>query len=552
MVHSRRRTEVSASARPIGATPRAYDVPVAALGQGENESERKAPQLDVLLGRIPFLPVAVITFMLAGFVWRTLRTLESSTGQNHLGSSIAFVAGLLLSVAVMVLARSIREHIDTKEYLEQVKREGSFDELTGLLNRKGITADIEQRLAARSQNQLVGVLFCDLDRLKVVNDSLGHGAGDEVLRVAAKRLSKLVRESDSIGRFGGDEFVIVSSSLPTVRDLEILAARVNDALDQPTVLSDASAQVISGSIGIASVAGSDRSSPGDLLRDADAAMYRAKAEGGGRFAVFDASLRDQAVKRLELEQELRRGIREGQIEVHYQPIVDRGSVTASRFEALVRWNHPQRGMVYPSDFLTVAAESRLIVELGELVLTEACQQAVDWSAELGRPVYMAVNIAERQLMDLSLIDTVTRVLAKTGLLPRQLELEITEELIMERIDRSLVVLRQLDLLGVRLAIDDFGTSQASLSQLKKLAMVSTLKIDRLFVEGIATDEVDRKIVAAIVALAKSVGMSVVAEGVESNEQAKILTELGVDHLQGFLFARPATASRIHATMLSGV
>ena len=508
--------------------------------------------LDVLLARVPFVPLAVITVLLAGFVWRTLRTLESSTGQGHLGSTIALVAGLLLSVAGVVLARSIREHLNTKDYLEQVKREGSFDELTGLLNRKGITADIEQRLASRKPSQLVGVLFCDLDRLKVVNDSLGHGAGDEVLRVAAKRLSKLVRESDTIGRFGGDEFVIVSSSLPTVRDLEILAARVNDALDQPTVLSDASAQVISGSIGIASVAGADRSSAGELLRDADAAMYRAKAEGGGRFAVFDASLRDQAVKRLELEQELRRGIREGQIEVHYQPIVDRGSTTPSRFEALIRWNHPQRGMVYPSDFLSVAAESRLIVELGEFVLTEACQQAVAWSEAFGRPIHMAVNIAERQLMDLSLVDTVTKVLAKTGLLPRQLELEITEELIMERLDRSLVVLRQLDLLGVRLAIDDFGTSQASLSQLKKLAMVSTLKIDRLFVEGIATDEVDRKIVAAIVALAKSVGMSVVAEGVESNEQVKILTELGVDHLQGFLFARPTTAHRIEAAMLSGV
>lgn len=550
MVHSRRRTEGSADSPPIGATPRAYDVPVATASTDPDRAD--LPQLDVLLARVPFFPLAIITFLLAGFVWRTLRTLESSTGQGHLGSTIALVAGLLLSVAVVVLARSIRDHINTKDYLEQVKREGSFDELTGLLNRKGITADIEQRLSTRKPNQLVGVLFCDLDRLKVVNDSLGHGAGDEVLRVAAKRLSKLVRESDSIGRFGGDEFVIVSSSLPTVRDLEILAARVNDALDQPTVLSDASAQVISGSIGIASVAGSERSSSGELLRDADAAMYRAKAEGGGRAAVFDASLRNQAVKRLELEQELRRGIREGQIEVHYQPIVDRGSTTPSRFEALIRWNHPQRGMVYPSDFLSVAAESRLIVELGEFVLTEACQQAVDWSGELGRPIHMAVNIAERQLMDLSLVDTVTKVLAKTGLLPRQLELEITEELIMERLDRSLVVLRQLDLLGVRLAIDDFGTSQASLSQLKKLAMVSTLKIDRLFVEGIATDEVDRKIVAAIVALAKSVGMSVVAEGVESTEQVKILTELGVDHLQGFLFARPATASRIEATMLSGV
>ncbi|MEM9652841.1 MAG: EAL domain-containing protein [Actinomycetota bacterium] len=507
-----------------------------------------SPQVAIVLARVPFLPTAAITFLLVGFVWRTLRTLESSTGQGHIGSSVVLVAGVLLSLTMAVLARSIRDHLDTRAYLDRITKESSFDELTGLLNRKGISADIERRLATRKPNQLVGVLFCDLDRLKVVNDSLGHGAGDEVLQVAAKRLSTLVRSTDTLGRFGGDEFVIVSSSLPTVRDLEILAARVNDALNKPTVLQDGSAQVVSGSIGIASVAGSDRASPDELLRDADAAMYRAKEEGGGRASVFDASMREQAVNRLELEQELRRGIREGQIEVHYQPIVDRGETVPSRFEALIRWNHPERGMVYPSDFLSIAAESQLIVELGELVLTEACHQAVRWSEEFGRPIHMAVNIAERQLMDLSLIETVTRVLARTGLLPRQLELEITEELIMERIDHSLLVLRQLDLLGVRLAIDDFGTSQASLSQLKKLAMVSTLKIDRLFVEGLATDEVDRKIVAAIVALAKSVGMSVVAEGVETVEQVKILTELGVDHLQGFLFARPDAADRLRGLL----
>ncbi len=273
-------------------------------------------------------------------------------------------------------------------------------------------------------------------------------------------------------------------------------------------------------------------------------MYEAKQEGGGRFAVFDSSLRAEAVARLELEQELRRGIREGQIEVHYQPIVDVGTGRADRFEALIRWDHPERGMVQTADFLSVAAESLLIVELGERVLSEACSQAVAWSAAAGRPISVAVNIAERQLLDLALVDTVTKVLATTGLPAGQLELEITEELIMERIDRSLIVLRQLDLLGVGLAIDDFGTSQASLSQLKKLAMVSTLKIDRLFVDGITSDDVDRKIVAAIVALANSVGMSVVAEGVETAGQARILGALGVDRLQGFLFARPGRADKM--------
>ncbi|MEM7271541.1 MAG: EAL domain-containing protein [Actinomycetota bacterium] len=513
-----------------------------------------APSADpvrIVLERVPLAPLAVITLLLSGFVWRSLRTLESSTGQGHLGSSVALVSGLLLSGAVLVLSRSIRDHVVTRHYVDRIRRETHIDELTGLINRKGLTADIERRLAELRPNDLLGVLFCDLDRLKVINDSLGHQAGDEVLRVVANRLATLVRSTDSVGRFGGDEFVIVSSSLPTVRDLEILAGRINDSLDQPTVLADGSTQVVSGSIGIASVIGPVGATAEELLRDADAAMYQAKGEGGGRAAVFDAELRAEAVARLELEQELRWGIRNGEIEVHYQPIVDRGDTEPSRFEALVRWNHPRRGVILPSAFLPVAAESLLVVELGELVLSEACRQAVRWSEEFGRPVSMAVNIAERQLMDLNLIDTVTRVLANTGLLPRQLELEITEELIMERLDRSLVVLRQLDLLGVRLAIDDFGTSQASLSQLKKLAMVSTLKIDRLFVEGIADDEVDRKIVSAIVALAKSVGMSVVAEGVETTEQARILTELGVDQLQGFLFARPDSAERLRELLRPG-
>ena len=529
---------------PLAASNQANPgAPIAGLGEAES--------VRIVLERVPLAPLAVVTFLLSGFVWRSLRTLETSTDQPHVGSSVALVAGLLLSGSVLVLSRNIRDHVVTRSYVDRIRRESHLDELTGLTNRKGLSADLDRRLSELGPNQLLGVLFCDLDRLKVVNDCLGHAAGDEVLRVVANRLAKLVRVGDSIGRFGGDEFVIVSSTLPTTRDLELLAARVNDALDQPTVLSDGSSQVVSGSIGIASVVGPGRASSDELLRDADTAMFRAKADGGSRAVVFDAECRSAAVNRLELEQELRRGIRDGQIEVHYQPIVERGETEPYRFEALIRWNHHRRGLMLPSEFLPVASESMLVIELGEYVLTEACRQAVRWSEEFGRPVSIAVNVAERQLLDLSLIDTVSRVLAETGLLPRQLELEITEELIMERLDLSLVVLRQLDLLGVRLAIDDFGTSQASLGQLKKLAMVSTLKIDRLFVQGIAEDEVDRKIVAAIVALARSVGMAVVAEGVETTEQARILTDLGVDHLQGFLFARPDSADRLRQLLGPG-
>jgi len=455
-----------------------------------------------------------------------------------LGAAIAVV---LVAVLARLLAGSAAASRRLSAELDRVRQRAAIDELTGLANRQGIAAEIDRRLAIREPGELVAVLFGDLDRLRVINDSLGHAAGDEVMALAARRLSRIVRQHDRIGRFGSDEFVVVTSGLPAIRDLELLAARLVEAMREPTALADGTAQVVSGSIGIAYVAGEEQVTSGELLRDAAVANEAAKRAGGDGHLVFDASQRAEAVARLSLEQELRAGLRDGQIAVHYQPIVACADGQVDRVEALIRWDHPQRGTILPGDFLPVAAQSKLMVDLGRIVLTRACEQAVTWSAEAGRPISVAVNVGERQLLDLGLVDTVTGVLAETGLPAGQLELEVTEELILDRLDRSLQVLRQLDLLGVRLAIDDFGTSQASLGRLKELAMVSTLKIDRLFVDGIATDPVDRKIVAAIVALASTVGMEVVAEGVETAAQAKVLADLGVEHLQGFLFTRPGPA-----------
>ena len=389
----------------------------------------------------------------------------------------------------------------------------------------------------------MGVLFLDLDRLKVVNDSIGHTAGDEVLSAVAKRLKHLVRQGDTVGRFGGDEFVIVTRGLPTVRDLTVLADGIIEALKEPAILSDGSLQIISASIGISYVSDGEASAE-SLLRDADVAMYRAKDAGGGQAVVFDSELRAQAVARLEVERELRRAIRTGQLVVHFQPIVDCKDGEVDRLEALVRWQHPVRGMVPPGQFLSVAAESGLIVDVGEHVLRESCRQAQQWSEAVGRPICVSVNVAERQLLDNELLNTVRRVLAETGLPPGQLELELTEELIVERLGNRLGILRQLVRMGIKLAIDDFGTARASLSQLKQLDMVDTLKIDRAFVVDVATDMVDRKIVTAIIALAKSVGMETVAEGVEDAEQARVLKDLGVDLIQGFYFHRPAAADQV--------
>ncbi len=458
-------------------------------------------------------------------------------------STAVLLVGLALTGLATLFARSVRRHSLTLGRLERSEHDAKHDALTGLLNRSGLTDELTAQLSDRRGSSLIGVLFLDLDRLKIVNDSIGHSAGDEVLVEVAKRLEKIIREDDIIGRFGGDEFVIVSRGVPAIGDLTTLAERVLDSLKEPAVLSDESSQVISTSIGIAYVTKGEASAE-DLLRDADLAMYRAKESGGARYEVFDDEMRAQALARLEVERELRRAIRTGQLVVHYQPIVDIRTGGVDRLEALVRWQHPVRGMVPPGQFLSVAAESGLIVDLGEHVLRESCRQAAVWSNAVGREIMVSVNVAERQLIDSSLIDTVRRVLAETGIKPTQLELEITEELIVDRLDHRLTVLHELVAMGVKLAIDDFGTSRASLGQLKKLDMVDTLKIDRAFVIDVANDVVDRKIITAIVALADSVGMEVVAEGVEEEDQVAILRQLGIDRIQGFYFQRPGPSEKM--------
>ncbi len=461
----------------------------------------------------------------------------------HRGSWILLLSGVLVAGGMSVVARAMQASRAKAERIELIEFDARHDPLTGLTNRKGLTDELDACLGDRRTNNLVGVLLLDLDRLKVVNDSIGHSAGDEVLAAVADRLRQSVREGDTVGRFGGDEFIVVSSGVPAIRDLTLLADRILESLKEPAVLSDESSQMISASIGIAFVTGGEGDAE-SLLRDADVAMYKAKEAGGGRYVVFDAELREQAVARLEVERELRRAIRTGQLHVYYQPIVDSNTGSVDRLEALVRWEHPVRGMMSPGAFLSVAAESGLIVDVGEHVLRESCRQAAAWSTAVGHPVMVSVNVAERQLIDSGLLELVQRVLAETGLDPSQLELELSEEIIVERLDSRLTILYELVDLGVKLAIDDFGTSRASLSQLKRLDMVSTLKIDRAFVVDVATEAVDRKIVTAIVALAHSMGMETVAEGVEEAAQIAVLRSLGITLFQGFYFHRPAPGAQV--------
>lgn len=525
-----------------------YDVARDLLdGEGIFDIELNDMALISAIGSDPELVAPATSFDAAQVDWTILAGPVSGSA-SHRGSWILLVAGLVLASGISVVMEALQAARSRAERIESIEFDARHDPLTGLTNRKGLTDELNACLGDRRTNNLVGVLLLDLDRLKVVNDSIGHSAGDEVLAAVADRLRQAVREGDTVGRFGGDEFIVVSSGVPAVRDLTMLADRILDSLREPAVLSDESSQMISASIGIAFVTGGEGSAE-SLLRDADVAMYKAKESGGGRYVVFDAELREQAVARLEVERELRRAIRTGQLHVHYQPIIDSNTGTVDRLEALVRWEHPVRGMMAPGAFLSVAAESGLIVDVGEHVLRESCRQAAAWTSAVGHPVMVSVNVAERQLIDTGLLELVQRVLAETGLDPGQLELELSEEIIVERLDTRLTILRELVDLGVKLAIDDFGTSRASLSQLKRLDMVSTLKIDRAFVVDVATEAVDRKIVTAIVALADSMGMETVAEGVEEAAQIAVLRALGITLFQGFYFHRPAPGAQV-ATALT--
>ncbi len=419
-------------------------------------------------------------------------------------SNAVLTGGLALSFVLAWVGRATRQHALTLGRLERSEYDARHDVLTGLLNRAGLTIALSHRVEDRRPPDLVGVLFLDLDRLKIINDSIGHTAGDEVLAFVSDRLREVAQPEDVIGRFGGDEFVIVPAQARSVRDLTRLADAIIESLAQPCVLSDRSMQIVSASLGISWIADAEGSAE-SMLRDADVAMYRAKDAGGNRWVVFDADLREQALARLEVERELRKAIAEGQLVVHYQPIVSTTDGTVNKLEALVRWLHPIRGLIPPGQFLSVAEETGLIVEVGEHVLREACKQAARWSAQVGRSVSVSVNVAERQLIDPGLIKTVRTVLNETGLNAEQLELEITEELIIERLDHRLTILKRLNRMGVKLAIDDFGTGRASLSQLRHLEMVDTLKVDRAFVENVADNETDQKILTAIVALAEKRG-----------------------------------------------
>ncbi|MEA2319306.1 MAG: hypothetical protein QOD44_3495, partial [Solirubrobacteraceae bacterium] len=432
-----------------------------------------------------------------------------------------------------VLATAVERHRDDERH----RRAALHDSLTGLPNRSLALDRIAHALRRRDrEGGTVAVLALDLDRFKLVNDSLGHAAGDELLVALAPRLRDAIRPGDTVARFGGDEFVVVCDGLDGPGAAVRVAERLSGTLAEPVELASGP-QFIGASIGIALAQGEGHT-PDSLLRDADAAMYRVKErKGGDRHELFDEHMRDEVLRRVTTESDLRRALDARELRVHYQPIVDVRTERPVSVEALARWEHPERGMIPPSEFIEVAEDCGLIAELGLQVLEQAADQAAEWQRAFGFPLGLAVNVSGRQLAQAGFPEQVAAIAARSGLAPGTLSLEITESVLLEEADSTMAVLARLRETGIRLILDDFGTGYSSLSYLKRFAL-HALKIDRSFVDGLGADDDDSTIVEAIVRMAHSLRLAVVAEGVETEAQLSQLRRLGCDSAQGYLFSRP--------------
>ena len=436
---------------------------------------------------------------------------------------------------------SQRDVTERRAMEEQLRYQAFHDPLTDLPNRALLTDRLEHALVRTNRREgRLAVLFMDLDNFKVVNDSLGHEAGDSFLVEVAKRLRTCLRPEDTLTRFGGDEFAVLLEDLSDAKQAARVAERIIEQLREPIVVEgrEVFATV---SIGIV-LAASSQDLPRDLLRKADIAMYRAKEKGKAGYEVFDPSMNTRVLKRLESESDLRRALRQQEFKVYYQPkvLLETGGIVG--LEALVRWEHQERGLVSPAEFIPLAEENGMIVPIGGWVLEEACRQLREWQILYpgDPPLVMCVNVSGRQFRHPGLTRDVAQVLRETRLEPGTLDLEITEDVLVEDVRSTGATLHRLKRLGVKLIIDDFGTGYSSLSYLKRLPL-DFLKIDRSFVEGLGKDPKDEGIVSAVIDLAHVLDMEAIAEGVETAEQAARLRNLGCPLAQGYRFSKPLPA-----------
>jgi diguanylate cyclase (GGDEF)-like protein/PAS domain S-box-containing protein len=466
---------------------------------------------------------------------------HSNSPREYSAGDVDFVQSIA-NVLADALARQATE--------DEIRHRALHDSLTGLPNRILFLDRLEQALARlRRGNSMAAVMFLDLDRFKHVNDSLGHHAGDEILTAVAPRLKQALRATDTVARFGGDEFGILLEDIGSEVAATQAAERIAAVFARPFVLGTAE-HFVTASVGIALAHGGERAD--ELVRDADTAMYRAKEGGRARYELFDDDLRARAVSRLRMETELRRALERRELRLEYQPVVSLRDDAIVGVEALLRWQHPDRGLIPPAEFIPIAEETGLIEPIGSRVLEEACRQAAEWHAAMPdrAPVGISVNMSAVQIANATLPDTVAMALRAADLDPSTLSLEITESVLLGETGRLAETLASLRNLGVRLVLDDFGTGYSSLGYLTRLPL-DALKVDRAFVDGLGRDPQDTSITEAIVAMARALSLPVTCEGVETEVQLGELRRMGCDLVQGFYFSRPVGARAIKSMLLRG-
>jgi len=429
---------------------------------------------------------------------------------------------------------------------DQLRFIATHDSLTDLPNRSLFNERLRHALHQSTRyTRGIAVMFIDMDRFKVVNDSLGHGAGDRLLQDSAKRLAECLRESDTVARLGGDEFVVMIENFTAPKDAIAVAQKVLASLSRPFFV-DGQEFLMSASIGISTFP-DDGKDAETLLKNADIAMYRAKDQGRNNYQFYSAQMNKHTFERLAMESSLRRAVERNEFLLHYQPKLDLRTGAISGVEALVRWQHPDWGMVSPAQFIPLAEETGLIVQIGEWVLKAACEQNKRWRDQGIPPLRVAVNLSARQFAQKTLLGDIAKTIAQSGLTPESLELEITESLVMTNPEHATETLHKLKAMGISLSIDDFGTGYSSLAYLKRFP-IDCVKIDRSFIKDIPTEADDMAITKGVIALGHSLRLKVVAEGVETVEQQDFLRSNDCDEMQGYLFSKPLPAEGVTALL----